>query len=82
MYLNIRIDRQEHRVPSGLSVAAALITLGFRAFRSTAQGKRRGLFCGMGSCYDCLVEINGVPDQRACLTRVEAGMRIRTGMDQ
>jgi predicted molibdopterin-dependent oxidoreductase YjgC len=32
----------------------------------------------MGICYQCLVEINGVPDQRACMTPVKPGMDIVT----
>ncbi|MGD8950236.1 MAG: 2Fe-2S iron-sulfur cluster-binding protein [Desulfobacterales bacterium] len=31
----------------------------------------------MGVCYDCLVTINGVPNQRACMTLVEDRMEIR-----
>jgi succinate dehydrogenase/fumarate reductase-like Fe-S protein len=34
------------------------------------------MFCGMGICYECLVTINGVPGQRACMCRVEPGMEI------
>jgi NADH dehydrogenase/NADH:ubiquinone oxidoreductase subunit G len=30
----------------------------------------------MGVCYDCLVTINGTPNQRACMTSVEDGMEI------
>jgi NADPH-dependent 2,4-dienoyl-CoA reductase/sulfur reductase-like enzyme len=32
----------------------------------------------MGVCFDCLVTVNGRPSQRACLTKVEAGMDIRS----
>jgi NADH dehydrogenase/NADH:ubiquinone oxidoreductase subunit G len=31
----------------------------------------------MGVCFDCLVEIDGVPNQQACLTAVREGMVIR-----
>ena len=34
----------------------------------------RGAFCGMGVCFDCLVCIDGLPNQRACMTKVRAGM--------
>ncbi|HLN13648.1 MAG TPA: (2Fe-2S)-binding protein [bacterium] len=61
----------------GESVAAALIAEGCRAFRRTARtGEPRGLFCGMGVCYDCLVVIDGLPGRRACMTDVRDGMRV------
>jgi predicted molibdopterin-dependent oxidoreductase YjgC len=78
-HLNIRIDQKEVRVPDGISVAAALLTQGIKTFRWTTEGNPRGLFCGMGVCYDCLVTIDGQPDQRACMTLVEEGMQIHTG---
>lgn len=54
----------------GETVAAALAAAGELIFRETARGAPRGLFCGMGVCQDCLVEIDGVPGQPACMTRV------------
>jgi len=61
----------------GESVAAVLIAEGYRAFRRTARaGEPRGLFCGMGVCYDCLVVIDGQPGRRACMTDVRDGMRV------
>ena len=38
----------------------------------------RGLFCGMGVCQDCLVEIDGRPNQRACMTRIEGPLAVRS----
>ena len=78
-HLNIRIDQKEVRVPAGISVAAALLTQGIKTLRWSAEGDPRGLFCGMGVCYECLVTIDGQPDQRACMSLVEEGMHIHTG---
>ena len=44
--------------------------------RTDRQGESRGMFCGMGVCFDCLVTIDGRPAVRACMTRVRPGMRI------
>jgi len=63
---------------AGMSVAAALTQSGIRALRETDSGKARGMFCGMGVCQDCLVEIDGQPNQRACMTPIADGMRVRT----
>ncbi|WP_341392959.1 (2Fe-2S)-binding protein [Arthrobacter sp. G119Y2] len=63
---------------AGQSVGAALIGAGITAWRGTrGAGRPRGLFCGIGVCYDCLVTINGQPNQRACLAEVAEGMKIR-----
>lgn len=58
----------------GQSIAGALWDHGIVAWRTTRGGGRpRGAFCGMGVCFDCLVVVNGVPGQRACLVRVVEG---------
>jgi sarcosine oxidase subunit alpha len=76
--LQIRINGQPHTAYAGESVHAALLAAGYRVLRRTAKAQEpRGIFCGMGVCYDCLVTINGNPRQRACMTLVEAGMEIR-----
>jgi hypothetical protein len=64
----------------GQSVGAALLAAGIRTLRTTRRdGRPRGLFCAIGACFDCLVEVDGVPDQRACLEPALAGMRVRPG---
>jgi uncharacterized metal-binding protein len=53
----------------GETIGAALLAAGVRQLRTTrAHGTGRGLLCGIGSCYDCLVVVDGCPGQRACLT--------------
>ncbi|NOX62990.1 MAG: (2Fe-2S)-binding protein [Chloroflexi bacterium] len=61
----------------GQSVAAALLSAGRRIFRRTRLGAARGLFCGIGVCYDCLVTIDGLPNRRACMASVREGMRVK-----
>lgn len=63
----------------GQTVAAALLAAGITAFRHTAQGHARSIFCGMGVCFDCLVTIDGMPGQRACMTPVTPNLQVRTG---
>lgn len=62
----------------GESVAAALLAdgTGDLSTRTTRAGDPRGLFCGMGVCFDCLVVVDGVPGTRACVTWVRDGMRV------
>ncbi|MFE8945892.1 (2Fe-2S)-binding protein [Streptomyces sp. NPDC007856] len=63
----------------GQTVAAALWAAGVTAWRSTrGAGRPRGVFCGIGVCFDCLVTVNGRVNQRACLVPVRPGDAIRT----
>jgi predicted molibdopterin-dependent oxidoreductase YjgC len=61
----------------GDTVAAALLACGVPASRTTAvSGAARGPYCMMGICFDCLVTIDGRPNQQGCMIRVREGMRI------
>lgn len=63
----------------GQSIAATMISHEKRITRSTRfADSPRGVFCGIGSCFDCLVVVNGIPNQRACITEVQDGMTIET----
>jgi predicted molibdopterin-dependent oxidoreductase YjgC len=76
------IDFDGRPVPTtaGESVGAALTNAGIRSWRTTRKaGRPRGLFCGIGICYDCLLTVDGQPNQRACLTPVAPGMRLESG---
>lgn len=61
----------------GESLAAALVAAGITGFRATAAGGERSLFCGMGVCQDCLVEVDGRPNQRACMTKLDRPLAVR-----
>lgn len=67
------------RVPAGLTVAAALLGhAGAGTFyANSADGSERAPHCLMGVCFECLVEIDGIPNRQACLTQVTEGMVIR-----
>jgi hypothetical protein len=74
----IDINGAMHDVPGHLNVAAAMLHAGLSACRVTPVGNvPRGPFCMMGVCFDCLVEINGVPNQQGCMVQVREGMRVR-----
>ena len=63
----------------GQTVAAVLWSAGITAWRTTrVEGRPRGVFCGIGVCFDCLVTVNGVPNQRACLVSARPGDEITT----
>jgi predicted molibdopterin-dependent oxidoreductase YjgC len=60
----------------GETVATVLLAEGHVATRTTVGGSPRGVFCGMGVCFDCLVVVDDEPNARACVTWVREGMRI------
>ena len=74
--VHLRFDDQVIRARAGETVAAALSAAGVTAFRETPAGAPRGLYCGMGACFDCIVTIDGRPGQRACMTPAADGMVI------
>lgn len=75
----VTIDGEQFEARAGDSVAAAMLAAGRFASRTTAvSGAARGPFCMMGVCFDCLVAIDGVPNQQGCMVSVAPGMRIQT----
>jgi hypothetical protein len=64
-------------VPEGATAAAAVLLTGLPAIRETpVTGSPRLPLCQMGICFDCLAEIDGVPNRQACMVTVAPGMRI------
>jgi len=76
--ITIQVNGETLSARTGQTVAAALLAAGQHVFRHTPTGAPRGIFCGMGICFDCLVTVDGLADQRACITPVRQGMRVLT----
>jgi D-hydroxyproline dehydrogenase subunit gamma len=77
--IQISVDGEPVQAYEGETVAAALLAAGRPAFRHTGpEGQPRGVFCGMGICYDCLVAVAGQDHVRACMTLVEPEMQVTT----
>lgn len=64
----------------GASIAAALLASGRTGWRTTRDGESRGLFCGIGVCFDCLVAVDGQSGQRACMIPLADGMRVESAV--
>ncbi|MEU6644678.1 (2Fe-2S)-binding protein [Saccharomonospora sp. NPDC046836] len=75
--MTFRFGDREIAVEPGQSIGAALLAAGYRSWRTTRHdGAPRGIFCGIGVCFDCLVTVNGRPNQRACVTEAHPGDRV------
>jgi len=74
--VTIELDGEPVEAYDGETVAAVLLARGVVATRRTVKGEPRGVYCGMGVCFDCLVVVDGVPNTRACMTWVRNGLRV------
>lgn len=79
--IEINVNGRTVRTSRESTVAAALLSLGELAFRISESGESRAPLCGMGTCYECRVTIDGVEQQRACLVTVRPGMRVLAGAE-
>lgn len=76
--VRLTIEGKEITALSGDTVAAAMLVSGFVHTRITPVNEnKRAPYCMMGICFDCIVEINGIPNQRACQILVQDGMRVK-----
>ena len=80
--MRITVDGEPHDVPEGRTIAAVLIAAGRSSWRTTRNGGRpRGVFCGIGVCFDCIVTVNGDRDVRACMRRAADGDEVLSQHD-
>jgi D-hydroxyproline dehydrogenase subunit gamma len=71
--IEISIDGEVLRGTAGQTLAGILISNGTSAWRTDSAGRPRGLFCAIGSCYECLATVNGETDVRLCRRRAQSG---------
>lgn len=75
--LAVTIDGKPFAARDGDTVAATLLAAGLVDCRTTpVSGSARGPFCMMGVCFDCLLVIDGRPNQQSCMIPVRDGMKI------
>ena len=75
--VTLTLDGHTVTAYQGESIAALLLAEGYPATRTTHGGAPRGVYCGMGVCFDCLVIVDGIPNTRACTTWVREGLNVR-----
>ena len=76
--VNLKINGVPVTVPSGTTVAAAIMKIGFPRFRRSVSGVLRSPLCGMGICYECRVTIDSEPHCRSCQIVCNEGMQVST----
>jgi sarcosine oxidase, subunit alpha len=61
------------------TIASALFRAGQRIFsRSFKYHRPRGLLCVAGNCPNCMMNVDGVPNVRTCITPVREGMSVKS----
>ena len=78
--MSIRVDGRAIEAEPGASLAAVLLNGGVTHFRTSVTGEARGPVCGMGTCQECRVCVNGTPHVRACLEPVTGGAAVLTAV--
>lgn len=76
--LRITVDGEPVDGIAGQTIAGVLLASGRLAWRRGRSGAPRGVFCGIGVCFDCLVTVDGERDVRACRRRARDGDVVTT----
>ena len=80
--VEIILDGETVAGVQGQTIAGIVLASGSLAWRRTSvDGRPRGLFCGIGVCFDCLVTVNGERDVRACQRRAVDGDAVASQHD-
>ncbi|NIC06235.1 (2Fe-2S)-binding protein [Billgrantia bachuensis] len=75
----VYFDGRQVTAKDGDTIAAALLSAGVEVCRTTpVSGSPRGPYCMMGVCFECLVEVDNIPNVQGCQVLVKEGMQIRS----
>lgn len=75
--IKISVNDQTLEVFEGEILAAALWANGLIAVGHNLEAEiPRGMYCGIGHCYECRVTVDGIEDVRSCLISVREGMQV------
>ena len=75
--LTVHVNGKAIAVPIGATAAVAVLLAG-DACRTSVSGEPRAPFCGMGTCFECRVEIDAVPHVRSCQVLCQSEMKIKS----
>ncbi|RSL33549.1 (2Fe-2S)-binding protein [Salibacterium salarium] len=78
-YCTFFFDEKQVKARFGETIAAALLANNTRILRyHEASGSPRGIYCNIGHCFECRVNVNGQNGVRACMTVVKEGMDVHS----
>ncbi len=81
--ITITVDGQAYEGVRGQTLAGVILANGRTSWRRTsAHGAPRGLFCGIGVCFDCIATVDGERDVRLCQRLARDGDSVQTQHDR
>jgi sarcosine oxidase subunit alpha len=77
--IHFTFDGKAIEAYEGETIAAALHAAGIKVLkRSSIHDRPRGFFCAIGKCASCMMNVNGVPNVKTCITLVQEGMVVES----
>lgn len=77
--ITFQFDGEKITAFDGETISAALLRSGQKNIRTAPSGSSRGMFCGMGICQECVVEVDGKKIE-SCRTIVTDGLIVRKAL--
>ncbi|RNI19051.1 (2Fe-2S)-binding protein [Flexivirga caeni] len=74
--ITITLDGTPYTGTAGQTLAGVLLGAGRLSWRTSPGGASRGVFCGIGVCFDCIATVNDACDVRLCQRRAVDGDRV------
>ena len=68
--INFYFENKKLEAYEGETISSALIRNGYKKFRIDKEGNDRGVYCNMGVCNECILNVNGNPSIKSCSTKV------------
>ncbi len=77
--IKFTFNGREIKAYEGETIAAALHAAGVKELKKSLKHDRpRGLFCAIGNCSSCFMEVDGEPNVKTCVIEVKEGMEVNT----
>ena len=78
-FFEIEVDGERILAYEGETIAAVLLAAGKRICRKTTKRKEpRGIYCGIGICFECRMIVDGKPTTRVCQTLATPNCKVQT----
>jgi predicted molibdopterin-dependent oxidoreductase YjgC len=75
--ITVVVENRSVAAQADETVAGVLLRVFGTDYRTHTIGDEgRAPYCLMGVCFECLAEVDGIPNRQACLVPVRDGMRI------
>ena len=68
--IKFTFEQKKYCAYEGDTISSALIRNGISNFREDKNKNHRGVYCNMGICNECIVEVNGNQSIKACTKKI------------